>query len=174
MFAGVRTILFATNLSQEARRVFEYTVTLADGLGAQIVLLHVLEGTGQVVEARLRNVISEDMVASIKAKNREAAKDILIGKSHDGRMIHDALHAMCDEEKAARKECRFGIAEIIIGEGDVGEVVVDIAGKHNCDMIVMGHYGKGFFEVGRLGSSVNYVLKKSGVPVLLVPIRDKN
>lgn len=174
MFAGVRTILFATNLSQEARRVFEYAVTLADGLGAQMVLLHVLEGTGLAIESRLKNIVTEETVASIKAKNREAAKDVLIGKSRDGRMIHDALHAMCDEEKAARKECSFGIAEIVIGEGDVGEVVVDVAAQHNCDMVVMGHYGKGLFELGRLGSVVNHVLKKSKVPVLLVPITEKN
>lgn len=174
MFAGVRTILFATNLSQEARRVFEYTVTLADNLGAQIVLLHVLEGTSSAVEGRLRNIVTEETVAAIKEKNREAAKDILIGKSHDGRMIHDALHAMCDDEKAARKECRFGIADIVIAEGDIGETVVEVAGKHNCDMIVMGHYERGFFELGRLTSSVNHVLKKSGIPVLLVPIKEKD
>ncbi|MBI5844038.1 MAG: universal stress protein [Deltaproteobacteria bacterium] len=173
MFAGVRTILFATNLSTEARRVFEYTVSLADGLGAQIVLLHVLEGTSSVVESRLRNIVTEDTVAAIKEKNREAAKDALIGKSRDGRMIHDALHAMCDDEKAARKECRFGIAEIVIAEGNVGDVIVDAAGKNNCDLIVMGHYERGFFELGRLTSAVNHVLKKSGIPVLLVPVKEK-
>ncbi len=171
MFAGVKTILFATDLTNEARQVFEYTVTLADGLAARIVIVHVLEGTGSAVESRLRNIVTDETVAAIKARNRKEAEDALIGKSRDGRMIHDALHAMCDDAKAARGECHFSISEIVIAEGDVGEVLCDLAGKHNCELIVMGHYSRGFLDRGHLTSAVKHVLKKAKIPVLLVPIR---
>ena len=55
-----------------------------------------------------------------------------------------------------------------VSYGNDGERIVDIAQKKNFDLIVIGSRGMGAAKEIFLGSTSNYVLRKSKKPVLIV------
>ena len=50
----------------------------------------------------------------------------------------------------------------------IGEVIVNQAQQHQCDLIVMGTHGRRGFSRVTLGSEADWVIRHSPVPVLLV------
>lgn len=168
--ARIEKILFATDLSEDARKIFALATELANDLCCGVVILHVLEGTTPAADNRLLNVIGRDKLEEIKEKNRAQAHDKLIGKAREGRMIHMALSHLFDEAQASMEECHFSMDEILIAEGHVGEEIVRGAEEKGCGMIVMGHYRRGILERGPVTSAVRGVLKRSKIPVMLVPV----
>ena len=72
--------------------------------------------------------------------------------------------------KKAKEKCsKNGIDFIdIIEFGQEGPTIVSFAKKNNFDLIVMGSRGLGSVREFFLGSTSNYVLHKSKIPVMLV------
>ncbi|TWP26716.1 universal stress protein [Apibacter muscae] len=64
--------------------------------------------------------------------------------------------------------------EIIIKQGIPSEIILQEAEKLNVRMIVMGSHGKGFFMDVLLGSVSNEIIKKSKIPVLIIPSKILN
>ena len=50
----------------------------------------------------------------------------------------------------------------------IGEVIVQQATQHRCDLIVMGTHGRRGFSRVTLGSEADWVIRHSPVPVMLV------
>jgi len=50
----------------------------------------------------------------------------------------------------------------------IGEVIVNQAQQHGCDLIVMGTHGRRGFSRVTLGSEADWVIRHSPVPVLMV------
>jgi nucleotide-binding universal stress UspA family protein len=50
----------------------------------------------------------------------------------------------------------------------IGEVIVNQAQQHPCDLTVMGTHGRRGFSRVTLGSEADWVIRQSPVPVLLV------
>lgn len=63
--------------------------------------------------------------------------------------------------------------EIIINQGIPAEMIIDKADELKIDYIVMGSHARGLFFESFLGSVSKEVLKKSKVPVLIVPSKKK-
>lgn len=75
-----------------------------------------------------------------------------------------------DFMKIARKKCsKHKIPFLdVIEFGDEGPKIVDYATKNKCSIIVMASRGLGSIKEAFLGSTSNYVLHKSKIPVLIV------
>ena len=72
--------------------------------------------------------------------------------------------------KIAKKKClRNKIPFIDVMEyGKEGEKIVSFAAENKCDLIVMGSRGLGSIREAFLGSTSNYVLHTSKIPVTIV------
>lgn len=71
----------------------------------------------------------------------------------------------------AKKRCeksKVGFSSKIITDLQASSVIVSFASKQKCDLIVMGSLGKGTLERLFLGSTSNYVVHKSKIPVTIV------
>lgn len=68
--------------------------------------------------------------------------------------------AICTKKKA--KFC------MVIKFGEEGREIVSFAQKNNFDIIVMGSRGMGKWKEVFLGSTSNYVVHKSKIPVLII------
>ncbi len=72
-------------------------------------------------------------------------------------------------KKAKLKAAQKGIVFFDrVSYGDDGKIIVEVAEKHNFDLIVIGSRGMGAAKELFLGSTSNYVLHKSRKPVLVV------
>ena len=58
-------------------------------------------------------------------------------------------------------------AEYVTVSGNVSEMILTIAEKYECDLIIMGGYGRGPMLEMMLGSTVDHILQKSEIPVLI-------
>lgn len=170
MIEPIKKILFTTDLSEDAKLVFEQTIVLANTMGAAIVILHVMEGTTRPVDSLLINLIGMEKLDEIKERNRAQAHDALIAKSRDGAIVQEALGHMCDATTQGLAQCRFSIEETVIDEGHVAEAVVKTAKEKGCGLIVLGQYKRSILEKGLVTSVVRGVLKRTTVPVMLIPI----
>lgn len=65
-------------------------------------------------------------------------------------------------------------AEALFIKGPTAKTLLDKAGKLHADMIILGNRNHGFFYELFIGSTSLEVLGKSKLPVLLVPVQNKD
>ncbi|MCP4401291.1 MAG: universal stress protein [bacterium] len=58
-------------------------------------------------------------------------------------------------------------ADYVTASGNVSEMILTVAENYECDLIIMGGYGRGPMLEMVLGSTVNRILQKSHIPVLI-------
>lgn len=142
-----KTILLATDLSARCDRATDRAVALAEEWQAMLVVLHVLE-----------NAYPDDLhdVGPIPSWRRPP--DVAtIAKEH---LFADLGPAV-------------GRSRIRIREGEPVETILAMAGKEGCDLIVTGVARDEQFGRFRLGTTVDRLLRRSRVPLLVVRNRPR-
>jgi nucleotide-binding universal stress UspA family protein len=140
----VRRILCATDFSASADRALEHAVMLAQGLHAEIRLLHVYQrsaGASGTIPTR----------SPLRQEHNVTAR----------------YHAQLDEiiaRYAGRHVCIRGV----LTEGPAWERIVAKAGEFDADMIVIGRNGRAGLSHLFVGSAATRVVKHARVPVVTV------
>ena len=164
----VKKILYATDLSENARYAFAYAVSLADLYGAGITMIHVLPEVPALLDQSVIGYISEERWQEIKSQQMDEAKEALIGKKRDHLAIKEALHQFSEDIKQQQKGAGFTTDDVIVQRGNPVEEIVKSAEENNCDLIVMGTHGQSTLEDVMLGSTARRVIRRSRIPVLVV------
>lgn len=161
-------ILFPTDLTEHSRHCFDYVASLAARYRASIIILHVIEGD---VADNTRNMLSvflgSEKVREFEKqqdKHAQDARSILIGKKHEAEVIRDALCMFCDDAKDTLPDNR-----VLVKHGDITHRILSVAKSENCDLIVMGHGKYNTLAEAVIGSTTKSILKKSTIPVLVIP-----
>ena len=140
-------ILVPLDGSATAERGFREALGLAVTQKATLYLLHVVADFSLLVEMSAVNSY-EDMLKGMRQYG--------LGVLAEARAA--AQIASVQAETLLRE---------VAGER-IGEVIVDQAKQHACDLIVMGTHGRRGFSRVTLGSEAEWVIRHSPVPVLLV------
>ena len=164
----VKKILYATDLSENARYAFAYAVSLADLYNAGITMIHVLPEVQAMLDQTVIGYISEESWQKIKSEQMDEAKEALIGKKRDHLAIKEALHQFSEDIKQQQKGAGFTTDDVIVQRGNPVEEIIKSAEESNCDLIVMGTHGQGTLEDVMLGSTARRVIRRAKVPVLVV------
>ena len=152
-------ILYATDLSKNSAYAFRYATDIADKHNAFIHILNVLEELPESAKTVLKNYLSDDQYE--KFRNR---KDDLKG------VIKERLSVFCDNVQKDDPQCVFRVASIDMIEGNPVNEILKYAENNHCDLIVMGTHGKGILTHAILGSVAEKVIRKSKIPVMVIPI----
>ena len=169
----VKKILYATDLSENARYAFAYAVSLADLYNAAITFLHVLPEVPDILDKNVIGYISEERWEEIKSQNVEEAKEAIIGKRRDHLAIRDALHQFSEDAKEGREGEGFVTDDIIVVRGNPVEEILKYSEEKNCDLIVMGTHGQGTLADAMMGSTARRVLRRSVKPVLVIRLPEE-
>jgi nucleotide-binding universal stress UspA family protein len=164
----IKKILYATDLSENARYAFAYAVSLADLYKASVTFIHVLPEVPDLLDKNVIGYISEERWEEIKSQNVEEAKEAIIGKRRDHLAIKDALHQFSENVKESREGGGFITDDIIVVRGNPVEEILKYAEDINCDLVVMGTHGQGTLADAMIGSTARRVLRRSAKPVLVV------
>jgi nucleotide-binding universal stress UspA family protein len=141
----IGTVAVGTDGSDTAGRAMEAAIELAERFGARLVVLSAFDGgSPRAAAARLSGAASAHPEWASNAA--EQVERILA----------------VAEESASRRGVECSSA---MGEGDPGEVLVRLAGKHGADVIVVGNKG---MERRILGSVPNTVSHKAPCSVFVV------
>jgi len=170
----VNNILYATDLSENARYAFAYAVSLANLYGARITLIHVLPEVPELLDKNVIGYVSSERWEKIKASHFQEARDTLIGKRRDHTAIKEVLDRFC-KDKGAETDGRpvFETDEILVKRGNPVEQILLSAQEKNSDLIVMGTHGTGTLAEAMLGSTARRVIRRSKIPVLVVRLPEE-
>ncbi len=164
----VKKILYATDLSENARYAFAYAVSLAGLYKASVTMVHVLPEVPALLDQSVIGYISEERWQEIKSQQMDEAKEALIGKKRGHLAIKEALHQFSEDVKQQQAGDGFTTDDIIVQRGNPVEEIIKSAEESNCDLIVMGTHGHSTLEDVMLGSTARRVIRRSKVPVLVV------
>ncbi|MDH3313270.1 MAG: universal stress protein [Nitrosopumilus sp.] len=136
----VKRFLVPLDGSKNSMRGLDKAISLAKKSETEIIGLHVIE-------------ISPSEIKIIKIVLRNA-----LNKNYKNSM------------KIAKKKCLQNKVPFIdvMEYGKEGERIVSFAAENKCDLIVMGARGLGSIKETFLGSTSNYVLHTSKIPVTIV------
>jgi nucleotide-binding universal stress UspA family protein len=168
MLKPIRSILFATDLSQNCQQALEYTIGLGTAFHAMIYMLHVIEPLPENVEGRLKDLLGKHQWQDLINTQQENVRKSLLGKRSFSREIRDQIITFCKETGIDEATCEFQSREIIISDGEVVEDIIKHAKENECDLIVMGA-PRGIFSHNSIGSIIKGVLKGTKIPVTIVP-----
>lgn len=168
MIKPLKTILFATNLSESCLGAFELAAGLAIRYQATLVLLHVVEKAPDYVEGRLKALLGENQWDEMVDHLAEDAQRALIAKKTSNTIIRDALNRFCNMAGIEDNSCDYHSREIVVSNGDVVEDILYYAKTFNTDIVIMGAR-KGMLSETAIGGTIKSVLKKAKRPVLIVP-----
>ncbi len=163
-----KTILFTSNLSSAGRVAFKHAILLANQFGAKLVLLHVMERLSVNYEGYMIGLFGQDKWHQVLKNNKEEAKHALVGKVSPKQMARTALSEFCKENEIEEEGYAIPPSQVVVKEGDVVEIILEQAAEHKCDLIIMGA-SEGLLSSSSVGNNIKSVLKKSKIPVLVVP-----
>jgi nucleotide-binding universal stress UspA family protein len=164
----IESILYATDLSENARYAFAYAMSLADRYQAKLVLLHVLPEESSALDKSVIGYISEDQWNAIKESHFQDAKEALIGKRQDRTLVRNILNQFSEKARSDFGENAIPSDEVIVRRGNPVEVILKTAEENKCDLIVMGTHGRGALADAMMGSTARRVVRRSQTPVLVV------
>jgi nucleotide-binding universal stress UspA family protein len=146
----IKKILVCLDGSKLAEQVLPYATEEALGCGSKMVLIQVI-----VVQAP-PVVTAGASTSAIKAAEQQIER----GETEAKAYLEDLAQPL--REMGLHVEC------VTLRGSQVGGVIVDYADGHEIDLIAIATHGRS--GLGRLvfGNVADFVLKKSGLPILLI------
>ncbi|NOR50344.1 MAG: universal stress protein [Desulfuromonadales bacterium] len=160
MIPTYSTILYATDLTENAAHAFRHAIALAKVYDAQIHILHMMQEMDAAVVSYVASVMGEDKFAGLELDHE---KEMLA-------QIYKKLDRFAAEELAEHPDELARVGSIIVHHGNPVAGILAEADRLSADIIVMGTHGKGALRYAFLGSVAEKVLRKTLRPVLVVPL----
>ena len=164
----IKRILFTSNLSKSSIHAFRFASMLAANFKATLLMLHVIEKHSDRLEQKAAALFGEKKWEGIMERHMNAAKNALVGKFTSNEVAHAAIHELfcesCDE-KYTENHMNY---DVIVTEGIVDNEIINNAISKKCDLIVLGE-SHGILKGISVGGTIKSVLKKSRIPVVIVP-----
>ena len=160
MLPQITNILYATDLSDNARYAYKYAASLAQQYNANITILHVMEKLSAESFLQIQGYVGEE-----KWKKLQEEKQADFISTIKGR-----LGSFCDEISNEVDACTFQVDKIIVKEGIAADEILHQAELNNADMIIMGTRGLGFFKEALMGGTARRVVRRSAIPVMVVKL----
>lgn len=148
MTGQIKTILWATDFSRESLMALSYANYLAGRFGAEIKALHVVPDFAPALYES-RGVVVAELMEKQEESRRQALKKL--------------------QRLSDKNEIKF--SKLIVDTGSAGKKIPELAEKEKCQLVAIGRKGLSALEKILLGSVANQVLRRSRVPVLVVPRR---
>ncbi len=146
----IKHILFPTDTSRMSVAGFPLAVNLARRYGARITVL---------------NVHQEFM-------SKEEMLTLRVSPSHFEEIMREkALASRVEIDKMIAAEEAGDLCTVILREGHPRKKIIEVAAELEADMIVMTSNGRSNLSEEILGSTAEYVIRHSPIPVLVVKVR---
>ncbi len=158
MVPEIKKILYAADLSENARNAFGYALDLAQKYNAMVTILYVMENMNHIAENQVRDLFGKDEWNKIKSEKFE----------HITKKIDARIENFCQEMNSYFASCRLLVEDILIKEGSPTLEILETSKDIKADMIVMGSYGHNILQGALLGGTARKVVKNSEIPVLVV------
>jgi len=146
----IQKVLIAMDYDETSQKVAEVGFSMAKALHAETILLH---------------VISEQPVYySTYTYMRELRVDILGD-------LRKSTQAYLDKSK---KHLGDDSIQTVLKEGEIAETILNTAKELHADIIVLGSHSRKWLENIIIGSEAEAVLKKTTIPLFIIPTKKQD
>lgn len=164
----IKTILFATSLSDYSRQYFAFTSTLAGQLKAKTIVLHVIEELQESYEGIAVAFFGEQRWREFKYEHLRNSEAVEVDEVTEEEIVEATIQELFREAL----DDGGGLAQfdhrLIIQQGKVADRILAQAQKHQCDLIIMG-MSKGYLSGISTSPHIKTVIKKTQIPVIVIP-----
>jgi len=151
----MKKVLIALDYDPTAQKVAEAGFTMAEAMGAEVTLLHVM--VNQIMYA---SAYASMGAWQIDAFDTIEANEILKTGSHN--FLEKAKKHLGDKS-----------IQIVQKEGDFAQMILETAAELHADCIVLGSHSQKWLENILMGSVTEEVLRKSTIPLFIVPTKKR-
>lgn len=144
-------IVIATDFSKTSRIGFDAGIRLAIDLGADVVLVHALPGPGPG-QGIAGGRIQRDIRAHVAELEMDDVQVLTEQWAEEARKQGPTVHTVAEEASPS-------------------ELILRTAEEYDASLIVVGSHGRGGLSRLVAGSVAEAVLRKSTLPVVVVPAR---
>ncbi|MDD3320371.1 MAG: universal stress protein [Paludibacter sp.] len=146
----IKKVLIAMDYDETSQKVAEQGFSMAKAMNAEVILLH---------------VISEQYVYY---SEYSYMRELQVDYSDD---LEDSSQKFLNK---TRKYLGDESIRTIIKLGGIAETILETAKDLNADIIVIGSHSRNWLENIFLGSQAQDLLKKSTLPLLIIPTEKPN
>jgi nucleotide-binding universal stress UspA family protein len=146
----MKKVLIALDYDDTSQKVAEVGFSMAQAMKAEAVLLHVV--SEQPVYYSSYMFMTELRVDILEDLKKTTQNFLDKTKNHLGDMTINTL----------------------IKEGDIANTILKTANEINADIIVMGTHSRKWLESIIMGSEVEDVLKKTTIPLFVIPTKKQD
>lgn len=167
MYRQIKKVLYATDLSEPAREAMKYALNMALNYDASISAIHVIPDIFE--ELSMNTGVEMELYFGF-----DRWKDIEINRFDNARKsIEERINSIQKEMAFATGEDFPVFFDTVVKVGDPVKEIIRLSREGEYDAIVMATHGRGYLKEFLVGSVSRGVLKKSKVPVFLVPVDQK-
>ncbi len=163
MIPKIKKILYATDLSPNARYAFSYAASMAEKYDAKITILHVFEELSPSSNVRLSFIMGEDRWQELTKDKAQKVFD----------EVHRRLEKFCDDMHNEFTECQFIVEDILVKEGNPSQQILTLTEQKDYDIVVMGTHGAGFLADAMMGSTARRVVRRCQLPVMVIRLPEE-
>lgn len=155
----MKKVLIAIDYDPSAQTVAEAGYKLAKSMNAQTVLLHVVSDATYYSSLNYSPIMGFDSFSNLDIVQTEAVSE-----------LQSAARDYLDKTRLHLGDPSI---ETISRGGDFGDTIIDVATEINADVIVMGTHSRHGLEKILMGSVAEKVLRRSAVPMFIIPTKEK-
>ncbi|BEH00294.1 universal stress protein [Bacteroides sedimenti] len=146
----IRKVLIAIDYDKSAKIVAESGHTIAKAMKADSILLHVIyEHPAYYSENPNIYELHMDFIENMKERTLKFLEEIK-------RLLDD------------------GSVQTVLKEGEIASTILETAQEMEADIIVLGSHSRKWLENIFLGNDAIAVLKKTTIPLFIIPIKSEN
>jgi nucleotide-binding universal stress UspA family protein len=154
----IRTVLIALDYEPSAQSVAETGYTLANGIGAEVVLMHVIADHVYYTMPEYSPVMGFTGFSSSDIMEKIGVEELRIASTD---YLNITRHHLGDDS-----------IQTLVVEGDTTEGILKSARELGAGLIVMGSHSRRGIDKVLMGNIAEDVLKKSSIPVLIIPTKE--
>jgi nucleotide-binding universal stress UspA family protein len=152
-------VLIALDYDPTATEVAEKGFLLAKSMDAELILLHVVSDLVLYSNADYSPIMGFTGFNDLSQIQMERTDEL---KNVSRNYLENTRQHLGDEN-----------IKIVVEEGDFADTIITVAGKMGVDMIVMGSHSRKWLEEILVGSVTETVLRRTEVPLFIVPTKQK-
>jgi nucleotide-binding universal stress UspA family protein len=154
----MKTVLIAVDFDPTAQKVAEAGFNLAQSMGAEIILLHVVRDIPDYYSREYSSIMGFSGYGFAEIGVLKSPDDLIMSSREYLEKIKDHLNG--------------GKIHIVTKEGDAAEMILKTADEFVADIIVIGSHSRRGLKRILMGSVAETVLHNCTLPLHLIPIRE--
>jgi nucleotide-binding universal stress UspA family protein len=155
----MKKVLIAIDYNPTAEKVAQTGYEMAKAMDAETTLLHVISDPIYYSTAEYSSIMGFTGYSDITTLSLENA--IELKKYTQDFLNHTKMHLKNDD------------IQTLIKEGDFADSILEAAKEIKADIIVLGSHSRRWLEDVFLGSVTEKVLKKSKIPLFIIPTKKR-